>query len=85
MENKKKIRKGLFKVLTGVVVGGAIGSILGLSFTKKGAEIRKDIRDKSMEVYLEGKAKIKEVKPAGFFKRMIIKLLKPKNKNETKS
>ncbi len=80
--NNKKIGKGVFKVLTGVVVGGAIGSILGLTLApKKGSETRKVIRDKSMEMFLEGKDKIKEVKNNGFFKKMLLKALKPKKKS----
>lgn len=79
----KKVGKGVFKVLTGVVVGGAIGSILGLTLApKKGTETRQAIRDKSLEMFMKGKTELKNNKNPGFFKRIIIKALKPKNKNE---
>ncbi len=82
MEDKSK-KKGLFKILSGVVVGGAIGSILGLTLApKKGSETRKKIKDKSMELFLKGKKTMKneEKKKVGFFKKLAIKALKPKRK-----
>ena len=87
-ENKKKKKgKGLLKMLTGMVVGGAIGSILGLTLApKKGTETRKAIKEKSMELFLKGKEqfeaeKEKEKKELGFLKKTIFKALKPKNKH----
>jgi len=67
----------MFKVLTGVIVGSAIGSILGLTLApKKGAETRKYLKDKSMEVFLRSKEAIKNKdNNMGFFKRLIVKLL----------
>lgn len=83
----KKVGKGVFKILTGVVVGGAIGSILGLTLApKKGSETRQVIKDKSMELFLK-KEKTPEVpqKPQyGLVKRIVIKALKPKKKYEVK-
>lgn len=82
-KNKKGITKGVLKVLTGVVVGGAVGSILGLTLApKKGKETRQEIKDKSLEMFLKGKAKLKEDKKIGFVKKIIIKALKPKKKHE---
>ncbi|MBU0727666.1 YtxH domain-containing protein [Patescibacteria group bacterium] len=78
---KPKVGKKIFKILTGVVVGGAIGSILGLTLApKKGKETRQYLREKSLEMFLEGKARIKDEKRLGFFKRCLLKLLMPKNK-----
>jgi len=80
MQNPK-VGKKLFKLLTGVIVGGAIGSILGLTLApRKGEETRQYLRDKSLKMFLEGKAQIQEGKKINFFKRWLIKLLTPKQK-----
>lgn len=87
IKNKKRVSKGVFKVLTGVVVGGAIGSILGLTLApEKGKKTRQIIRDKSMKLYLKSK-KDEPQKPKvklGPLKKTAIKLLKPKKKYENK-
>ena len=81
MLKNKKVSKGIFKVLTGVVVGGAIGSILGLTLApKKGKDTRDDIRDKSLEMFLKGKAQLKDEQKMGTIKRVVIKALTPKKK-----
>ncbi|MBN2096415.1 YtxH domain-containing protein [Candidatus Peregrinibacteria bacterium] len=67
----------MFRILTGVIVGSAIGSILGLTLApKKGAETRKYIKDKSMEIFLRSKEAMKNKEnDMGFFKRLVVKLL----------
>ncbi|MBI5422158.1 YtxH domain-containing protein [Candidatus Peregrinibacteria bacterium] len=73
---KPKIAKSVFKILTGVVVGSAIGSILGLTLApKSGEETRKILKDKSMELYLRGKEAIAKDKKVGFIKRSLIRWL----------
>lgn len=70
------------KILTGVIVGGAIGSILGLTLApKKGKETREYLRDKSMEMFLQGKTHLKNDKKIGFLKRKLIQWLTPKRHN----
>jgi|GEM_PF-1863559 len=79
MINKTKVSKGVFKVLTGVIVGGAIGSILGLTLApREGRETRKAIREKSLDMFLKGKAQLKDDQKIGTVKRIIIKALTPK-------
>lgn len=86
MLKKRKVGKGVFKVLTGVIVGGAIGSILGLTLApKKGKETRKAIRDKSLEMFLKGKKELQEQHQMGTVKKTIIKVLTPKNRKKTKT
>lgn len=73
---KPKVTRKVFRVLTGVIVGSAIGSILGLTLApRKGAETRRAIRDKSMEIFLRSKKAVKENKNMGTVKRVIIKIL----------
>ncbi|MDH5597085.1 MAG: YtxH domain-containing protein [Candidatus Peregrinibacteria bacterium] len=77
----KKVRKGLFKVLTGVIVGGAVGSILGLTLApKKGKDTRKAIREKSLDMFLKGKEELKKEQEMGRFKKVIVKILTPRKK-----
>lgn len=81
MLKKKKVGKGVFRLLTGVIVGGAIGSILGLTLApKKGKDTRKAIRNKSLEMFLKGKAQLKKDQEMGTIKRTIVKVLTPKKK-----
>ena len=71
------MKKRIFKVLTGAIIGSAIGSILGLTLApKKGKEARKYIKDKSMKVFLGSKKALENKdKKMGFCKRLIVKLL----------
>jgi len=85
MLKQKKVGRGVFKVLTGVIVGGAIGSILGLTLApRKGKDTRKAIRDKSLEMFLDGKAELRKNHEMGVVKKIIIKVLTPKNKKVKK-
>ncbi len=55
-EKNKKITKRFDNLLTGVIIGGAVGSVLGLTLApRKGSETRKIIKDKGMEVIEKGK------------------------------
>ncbi len=77
--HKPKIRKSLFRLLTGFIVGSAVGSILGLTLApKKGKESREYLREQSMKMFLKGKEYIQEEKKVGLFKRLLIKLLSSK-------
>ena len=81
MLKKKKVGKGMFKVLTGFIVGGAIGSILGLTLApQSGKDTRKAIRDKSLEMFLKGKAELRKDHEMGTMKKAVIKILTPKKK-----
>ncbi len=84
MTNKAKtVTKGVFKLLTGFIVGGAVGSILGLTLApKKGKDSREYLRDQSMKMFLKGKEYIQDEKKPGVVKRVILKLLAPRKKNE---
>lgn len=71
-----KVGKKVFRILTGLVVGSAVGSILGFTLApKKGAETRKFIKDKSMDVYLRSKRALSKSENVGFLKRWLIRLL----------
>ena len=81
MLKQKRVGKGVFKVLTGVIVGGAIGSILGLTLApKKGRETRRDIREKSLDMFLKGKAQLRRDQKMGTIKKTVIKILSPKKR-----
>jgi len=55
---KKKCYGG---ILTGIVVGGAVGSVASLLFApKKGKETRADVAEKGKELFSEGKTKAEE-------------------------
>lgn len=56
-KKKKKKKKGMMeKVVMGAIVGGAIGSVVGMTVApKKGEETRKYLKEKGTEVYQKGK------------------------------
>ena len=59
-DKKKKIferkHKGLDQILMGVILGGAIGSVLGIGLaTKKGSETRKYISKTASQIYHDAK------------------------------
>lgn len=55
-KNKKRL-----SLITGLVVGGAVGSVVSLLFApKKGKETRKDIHSKGQEIYDGGRNKAEE-------------------------
>ncbi|ATU05243.1 hypothetical protein BKN14_02185 [Candidatus Gracilibacteria bacterium HOT-871] len=50
MFGKKRVKKSagkIDKIVTGVIIGTAVASMVGLSQTKKGKEVTKDIKQKS--------------------------------------
>lgn len=76
MQKSKKVVRGAFKILTGVVIGSAIGSILGLTLApKKGEDTRKYLKEKSMDVFLRSKEAMNTNPNIGLVKRFLIKLL----------
>jgi len=73
---KVKVKKTVFKTLTGVIIGSAVGSILGLTLApKKGKDSRRYIKDRSMKIFLHSKKAIESNKNIGVCKRVIIKIL----------
>jgi gas vesicle protein len=73
-----KVKKSL-KLLTGVIMGTAIGSILGFTLApKKGKETREYLREKSMEMFLKGKKMITDQPKCGPCKKIINKFFKSK-------
>ncbi len=53
-----KPKKGKKSLITGIVVGGAIGSVLSLLFApRKGSETRKKVYKTSKDLYKDGKTK----------------------------
>lgn len=74
---RKKVTKKAFNLLTGVIIGSAVGSILGLTLApKKGKDSREYLRSKSKEILSGTKANIKTDLP--LWKRVIVKWLTKK-------
>lgn len=57
----KPCKKAYGGIITGIVVGGAVGSVASLLFApKKGSETRADVAEKGKELLSEGKTKAEE-------------------------
>lgn len=88
MEEPQKIGKKLDKLVMGIILGGAIGSVLGLTLApRKGKEMRKLIKEKGQEFVRDHKEVIKSAKyqikkGKGFFRWLLSKWKKqPKMPN----
>lgn len=83
MEEKQKTWIGrFFRFLAAIVVGGAVGSILGLTLApKRGKETRDYLRERSRHLYFQGRSSL-EKRKVGLLKRLVIKLLLPKKKDK---
>lgn len=58
---KKKLGWALDKLVMGVIIGGAIGSVLGMVFApQKGKETRKILKEKGKEIYDKHEGEIKD-------------------------
>lgn len=56
MEEPKKIGRHLDRLVMGIILGGAIGSVLGLTLApKKGKETRAIIKQKGQDILEKGK------------------------------
>jgi len=85
-KNKEQSNKAK-KLVTGIAIGGAIGSILGLIFApRKGKETRSIIKEKSQNIYQKGKILYKK-KQQNKKKHncFIMNLFKKKNKKQPTS
>lgn len=71
--NKKESR--LDKVLMGVIVGGAIGSVLGIGFApKKGSDTRKDIGKQANKILKNAKEVVNnKISQNSFIKKSVNK------------
>ena len=64
-KKKGKVRSTVDKLVMGAIIGGAIGSVLGMVFApRKGKETRKIIKDKGRELYEKHEEDIKKLKEA---------------------
>lgn len=86
----KKENKKNSKFLSGALIGAALGVAVGLFATsKKGKEVTKEIKDKSIEFYKFIAPQLKKVKEMGekeykdFIKSTLASYSKNKNLNKT--
>ena len=56
---KKKKKKLVDRIVMGIIIGGAVGSVIGLSKNKKA---KKFIKDKGEDIYAKGKDIIEDIK-----------------------
>ena len=60
-KKKQPKHRGLDKILMGVILGGAIGSVLGIGFApKKGKDTRKIISQKAGQLFSDAKEAVTE-------------------------
>ena len=91
-EKKRNILGRFFRFLTAVIVGGAIGSILGLTLApKRGQETREFLRDQGEELYQKSRLLWTKRPPEGIqatpvspFKRILIKAFHLKKTDKLK-
>ncbi|MBI5412400.1 YtxH domain-containing protein [Candidatus Peregrinibacteria bacterium] len=86
-ENEKGILRRLFGFLTAVVIGGAVGSILGLTLApKKGKDMRKYLKEHSYGLFSKGHSFLKkDNKKVGLWKQLLIKMIRPKRNEDNDS
>lgn len=78
---KRKIARKSLKLLSGLVIGSAVGSILGLTLAPKKGKVTRDFLKKQAKSISDYKNNLfPEKKKIPLWKRIIVKLLTPKNK-----
>lgn len=79
-DEDKKIGKQIDKLIMGIILGGAIGSVLGLTFApRKGKETREILKQKGQEFIRDHKETIQSAKyqirkGTGFFRWLFGKI-----------
>jgi len=83
-KKEKKTTWKIDKLVTGFIIWGAIASIIGLSKTEKGKEVKGNISSKSRKVKKSLASKFKGLfnKGHSFFWKTIVKVLNIFNKNK---
>ena len=65
-DDEGQIGKKVDKFVMGALIGGAIGSVLGMTFApKKGKETREVLKDKGKDLIQKGKEKVGGIKEKG--------------------
>lgn len=78
MENDKKLGKQIDRLVMGIILGGAIGSVIGLTFApRKGKETREIIKKKGEEFVRDHRETIEgakyQLKKGGGFLRWFLR------------